>query len=157
MTGLDLTQFKNLIIRPALDCLRLQSEAAVNLVTATALVESSLCYLQQMEDGPAIGLFQMEPRTHDDLYENFLNFRPDLLQKMQLIAGCSKPSAIEMIHNLLYAAAMCRLCYLRAKDPLPEASDALALAVYHKVHYNTIAGKADIKRNLPLFEAAIHA
>lgn len=44
MSGLDLAQFKALIVRPVVSALG-PGESAVNLLTGTALVESGLAYL----------------------------------------------------------------------------------------------------------------
>ncbi|QCE35625.1 hypothetical protein FAI40_09980 [Acetobacteraceae bacterium] len=161
--GLNIKQFKELIVRPVLkQDLELFSESALNLVTGTALVESGLCYLEQIE-GPALGPFQMEPATHDDIWKNYLSSREALFIKMQKIA-CggyfitrTMPRACQMIGNLSYAAAMCRVFYLRIKESLPSATDAQALAEYHKRYYNTALGKADVERNIPLFKEVINA
>ena len=76
-----------LVIRPALEKLSLWSLSAEELVRGTAIVESGLTYLKQHGDGPALSFWQVEPATHDDLYTNFLNFRPELGSKlMQLRA-----------------------------------------------------------------------
>ena len=81
------SQMLSLVIRPALEKLSLWSLSAEELVLGTAIVESGLTYLKQHGDGPALGLWQVEPATHDDLYTNFLNFRPELGSKlMQLRA-----------------------------------------------------------------------
>ncbi|QCE32965.1 hypothetical protein FAI41_04775 [Acetobacteraceae bacterium] len=157
MNGLDIKQFKNLVIRPALEKIELSGDNAVNLLLGTALAESGLTYLQQIDSGPALGLFQMESATHDDIWENYLKFHPELLKKVQMITNIEKGDASLMISNLTYAVILCRLCYLRAKDPLPAENDAISMAVYHKVHYNTQNGKADAKRNIPLFQEAINA
>ena len=81
------SQAQSLVIRPALEKLSLRSLSAEELVLGTAIVESGLTYLKQHGDGPALGLWQVEPATHDDLYTNFLNYRPELGSKlMQLRA-----------------------------------------------------------------------
>ena len=72
------SQMLALVIRPALEKLSLWSLSAEELVLGTAIVESGLTYLKQHGDGPALGLWQVEPATHDELYTNFLNFRLEL-------------------------------------------------------------------------------
>lgn len=54
MTGLNLPQFKAEIVVPTLNAIGLGGDAAVNLLTGTALVESSLVYLRQV-NGPRWG------------------------------------------------------------------------------------------------------
>lgn len=64
--GLDVGQLKHLIVAPALAALGLGGDSAVNLVTGTALAESRAAYVRQLGGGPALGLWQMGPATHDD-------------------------------------------------------------------------------------------
>ena len=74
---LDADQFTRLIIRPALKIIGLDFRAAEELLLGTALQESRLTYLHQLGGGPALGLFQMEPGTHDDIWTNYLWNRPE--------------------------------------------------------------------------------
>lgn len=146
--GLDLAQFRDLIVRPTLRRIELWSQAAENLVIGTALHESKLKYIQQIK-GPAMGLFQMEPATHKDLYENYLQFNPTLKNRVNELAGQfegSIPDPDEMIGNLNYATAMCRIHYRRVKAMLPAPTDARGLATYAKRWYNTPAGKATVEQ-----------
>jgi hypothetical protein len=39
--------------------------------------------------------------------------------------------------NLMYGAAVCRLCYYGKSDPLPEAGDIEGQGKFWKQHYNT--------------------
>lgn len=154
--GLHLGQFKALIVRGTLAQIGLAGDAAVNLLTGTALVESELYFLRQM-GGPALGLWQMEPATHDDCWQNFLNTQPQLGQSIRMLAGRRNPTVALLITNLAYACAMARVKYLRAAPPLPAATDAAALSAYHKRIYNTARGAADPIRNTPFFQQAIDA
>lgn len=154
--GLHISQFKLLIIRTTLQEIGLASDAAVNLLLGTALVESGIYFLRQLR-GPALGLWQMEPATHDDCWHTFLNQKADLAQAVRLIAGRESPSASLLIGNLPYACAMARIKYLRAPSPLPLATDATALSAYHKQFYNTPLGAADPAKNAAAFQQAINA
>ncbi len=136
---LDPPQFTAHIIRPALEAIDLYSEAAEELLLGTAIQESRLTYLKQIGGGPALGLFQMEPATHDDLYVNFLAYKQELSAKVGQLIVTPIPAA-EMIWNLYYAAAMCRIHYYRVKEALPEVGDISRQAAYWKAHYNTIKG-----------------
>jgi len=73
--ALDARQLRKLVIRPALLEIELWSEAAEELVLGTAIVESRLSFIKQLGSGPALGLWQIEPDTHRDVYENFLEYR----------------------------------------------------------------------------------
>ena len=87
MPGLDLAQVKALLVQPVLAGLGLGGSAAVHLLTGTALVESGLVWLGQTGGGPALGLWQMEPATHDDCWRNFLAFRPALAATVGQLGG----------------------------------------------------------------------
>ncbi|MFT8890817.1 MAG: hypothetical protein ABF888_03150 [Acetobacter papayae] len=156
MSGLDLAQFKALIVRPVVSALG-PGEGAVNLLTGTALVESGLVYLVQIR-GPALGLFQMEPATHDDCWQTWLRYQNATAASLLQVCGLrSPPGAGAMVSNLRYACAMARVKYLRAPAPLPPANDAAALSAYHKQNYNTVMGAANAAHNVGLFQQAIAA
>jgi hypothetical protein len=102
------------------------------------MIESGLKHLQQLNGGPAMGLWQCEPRTHDDIWRNFLAFRPDWHSAVREV--CARdPAPSEMRHNLLYACVMARLVYWRAKERLPDM-DPYGLAGYHERHFNSLHG-----------------
>jgi len=143
MTGLNKEQFTDLIIDPILEALRLNSRAARELLLGTAIQESGLKYLAQLGDGPAVGLFQMEPATHDDIWKNFLAYQPKFAER--LIGTGVKKNAIAMAGDLWYAAGMCRLHYYRVSAPLPEAGDLESQAAYWKKYYNTIQGAGTVE------------
>lgn len=128
-------------IRPALNAIEKGGLAAEQLVLGTAIQESLLVHRQQLGGGPALGLFQMEPATHDDCWTNFLNFRSALADKVrQTLEIGQQPVAGTLKVNDRYAAAMCRVRYLRAPAAMPAANDIGALADYWKQHYNTPLG-----------------
>ena len=140
------SQMLALVIRPALEKLSLWSLSAEELVLGTAVVESGLTYLKQHGDGPALGLWQVEPATHDDLYTNFLNFRPELGSKLIELRAAGLSLDENLATNLMYGAAVCRLCYYRKSDALPEAGDIEGQAAFWKEHYNTIFGAGTVSK-----------
>ena len=153
---MNLSQIKSRAIAPALDRIGLGGAAAVNLITGTGLVESGYRVTQQIGGGPALGWFQMEPATHDDCWENFLKYRPELAEKIRGLIYGLNPVSHMLRNNAAYAVAMCRVKYLRVSEPLPDAN-AAAMAAYHKKYYNTPLGKANAAKNIPLFQEAIDA
>ena len=48
--------------------------------------------------------------------------------------------------NLMYGAAVCRLCYYRKPDPLPEAGDVEGQGKFWKKHYNTPLGAGTVPK-----------
>lgn len=135
---LDVVQFKKYVIQPALKAIGSYSPAAEELVLGTALQESRLQYLRQLGNGPARGVFQMEPATHDDIWKNYLKYKPDLAADVMALAHVRHSESLTT--DLLYAAAMCRIHYLRAPAALPEQGDYEGQAAYWKEYYNTYLG-----------------
>lgn len=135
---IDVVQFKSLVIMPALKKIGLYSEAAAELLLGTALQESRLTYLNQLGGGPAKGVFQMEPATHDDIWKNYLAYRRPLAIDVACLAHQRNSDAL--VTDMLYAAAMCRVHYLRVPAPLPAQGDYEAQAAYWKEYYNTFEG-----------------
>jgi hypothetical protein len=135
---IDVVQFKDLVVVPALKKIDLYSPAAAELVLGTAIQESRLQYLKQLGNGPALGLFQMEPNTFLDIWHNYLVYREALAIKVTQLAHALTPEA--MVSDLLFSAAMCRVHYRRVQEPLPGQGDYEAQAAYWKEHYNTHMG-----------------
>ena len=137
---MDAKQLLELVIRPTLKKRGLHSEAAEQLVIGTIWQESRGEYIKQL------GLAQMEPATHDDIWWNYLAYKRTLansiteLANMQSLDDDMLPDANELMGNLNYAAAMCRVHYLRVGAPLPKAGDVDAMAAFWKQYYNTPLG-----------------
>lgn len=118
------------------------SPAAEELLLGTAIVESDLRFRKQLGDGPARGLFQMEPATHNDIWDNFLKYRPELAKAIgKLIVSSGADKLVELEKNDKYACAMARAHYLRTPIPLPRSGDVEAMAKYWKDYYNTWKGR----------------
>ena len=154
MNGLDLSQLKHEIVAPALAAIRFSSPDAISLVTGTALAESRGVYVKQLGTGPALSLWQMEPATHEDIWTNFLAYRADLRGRVSALLS-SSGRLRNLLSNLDYGAAMCRVHYLRS--PLAIPSTAEGMAALHKSHYNSALGAANASENVALFALAISA
>jgi len=139
---LNADQLREYIVRPALELIDAWSVAAENLVVGTAAQESHLKYVHQLGAGPALGLFQMEPETHTDIWNNYLRYREYLAVSIRKAISYNggEPSAERMIWDFRYAAIMCRIHYRRVSKPLPDEHDIHGLAAYWKEFYNTPDG-----------------
>jgi hypothetical protein len=145
---ISIPQFKDLIIKPALTVIDLCTPAAEELVLGTALQESRLQYIKQLGSGPALGVFQMEPATHEDIWKNYLAYHPELAERVKSLAApttADHPSTNELIGNLWYAAAMCRIHYRRVPEALPAVGDVPGMAAYWKEYYNTHLGAGTVE------------
>lgn len=135
------------IVRPTLERIRLFSPEAEELILGTIAQESHMGeFLKQLEGGPALGICQMEPATHDDIYANFLRYRPQLrTDLLGLASDYAGVTAYEMVGNLRYSVAMCRVHYFRVPKALPKLGDVYGQAAYWKRWYNTSLGKGTKK------------
>lgn len=136
-------QFRQDVIHPVLTQMGLASDAAEELLLGTAVQESLFFkYRRQMGNGPAVSYYQMEPATHNDIWDNYLKYRSELAAKVT--AFLSSPSAdkiAELESNDQYATAMARVHYMRVPAALPKQGDVEAQANYWKQYYNTPLGK----------------
>ncbi|OCH31841.1 hypothetical protein A6E13_16510 [Aliivibrio fischeri] len=156
---MDAKQLTALVVRPTLKKLNLHSSAAEQLVVGTIYQESRAKYLKQLGSGPALGIIQMEPATYQDIWDNYLAYKRGLANQVTELASIAnldddmRPDEKELITNLAFAVAMCRVHYLRKKDALPKAGDIDGLAKYWKDHYNTHLGAGTVeefKANFPM-------
>jgi hypothetical protein len=143
---IDVKQLREEIITVALQKLGLYSDNALELLTLTCAQESrSGTYIKQVE-GPALGIFQMEPVTHESLWQSFLSRRTDLAYKvLSSVYLSSKPPVEFLKYNLLYAAMIARCFYAKFNEPLPDANDIPAIADYYKRNWNTDKGSATVE------------
>ena len=138
---LNVKQFRQLIIKPTLEPLGLWSQIVENLLVGTALQESQLHWLAQ-ENGPALGVYQIEPKTHDWLKAKIHDhvLYPRIITICGLCYLPNDPSAL--CWNLRYATVVCRFRYLEIPESLPETNNIEKIAEYYKKYYNTEAGAA---------------
>lgn len=146
---IDVDEFRVEVVRPTLKDLADEkyvahipySLAAENLLVGTVLQESGLIHLKQLGDGPALGVYQIEPATHMDVWRNFLSYRQPLSAFIEGYANFAQLREKQLVTNLAYATLIARIIYYRAPEALPDADDIEGLAKYWKQHYNTSAGK----------------
>lgn len=146
---IEAQQFRLFIVRPTLERLAPvvpYSAAAENIVVGTALYETGLTRFDQWTGkdddtlGPALGVYQIERPTHADLYANFIERRGELLGKIMGLTAQWPAQDVQLVTNLAYATAICRLIYFRRPEPLPAADDIDGMGAFYKAHYNTPAG-----------------
>ena len=142
-------------VKPALALLpqSLNTLARRQLVLGTGYKESGYIHDHQLGGGPALGFWQMEPRTHDDIWDNFLAYRPDLKAATERAAGQPNPTAELLVTNPVYAALMCAIQYYRSPLILPRAFDAFGQASMWKQAYNG-PGAGVVSEAVQYFRAA---
>ena len=98
----------------------------------------------RQDGGPALGLWQMEPGTHQDIWNNFLMYRAELTRRLQSTCRMDAPFYPEqLVWNLRYACAMARVHYMRVPDSIPEGLEGQA--AYWKQWYNTPRGRGTVE------------
>lgn len=121
----------------------LYSKDATELLLATAAHESHMGqYLKQHRGGSALGIYQIEPSTHQDILR-YLNRADKYLLKKAVYAlrGAPVDGLEPLIYDLVYATAIARIKYWMVPEKLPSFRDPKAVAFYWKKYYNTEAGK----------------
>lgn len=150
---IDNKQLRELIIKPALDCLQMYSDSAEELLVFTCACESlGGTYLKQVK-GPALGIYQMEPATYTDIWENYIKNQGHVLNLLSINFDVHKlPLPERMIYDLKFATAMARLHYRRRKETLPQSTDIDGIWEYYKKYYNTHLGKAEKETSIKHYQ-----
>jgi hypothetical protein len=148
MPALSALELVREIVRPALAVLpdEMQGDRPEQQLVGTAAQETQFRNIPQI-GGPALGLWQMEPATHLDLWTHFIDPRPDLARAvMSLLDDGFSPTASALIPCPKYACAMARILYFRVPGAIP--ADLAGQGAYYKAHYNTPAGAATVSEYL---------
>ena len=138
-------QLHDLIIKPTLEYMggNYYSKESAFLLLCTAAIESDCGYYIKQINGPALGIWQMEPDTHDDIWQNC-----DALIgtfEMRIYDICGRCTENSLVQSPMYACAMARLKYSMDPNPLPKLTgdnnvDSRAFYDYYKRVYNTELG-----------------
>jgi len=137
-------QLHDYIIKPTLEYMggNYDSKNARMLLLATAAIESKCGYYIKQINGPALGIWQMEPNTHSDIWlncdaldNNQFSHRVTLLQ-----VSPDNNADTDLIVCPMYACVMARLKYSMDAEPLPYYKDINAIYEYYKRIYNTPLG-----------------
>lgn len=145
-------------------CMKLTGHAddnEVELLLGMAAAESSLTHRVQIGGGPARGLWQMEPATALDIFQNYLQYKPILYERLcaiwlnlsleQLIHPSTEEMEYHLEHYDDFAFVMARSHILRDPQPIPDTVEGQA--AYWKRVYNTPAGKGTVEHYLAQWEA----
>ena len=123
------------------------SDDALALVVRTGMAESGYRALKGYGEGnPAIGFWQIEPATMNDMITNYIHYRSHYKKNLiSLGMNFENDTIMSVMSNLAVQAALCRLHYRRDKYPLPSWDDLEGQASYWKRVYNTVKGRGTVK------------
>lgn len=151
------TQLRELIIRPTLIDLIMYSEDAEELMLFTCAIETNGGSYVKQVNGPALGIYQMEPKTYNDLWQNYLNKKVETLLILTTNFDCMRmPPEDRLIYDLRYATAMTRLFYSRIQEKIPNRKDLPALWSFYKRYYNTVEGSSERSKSVQKYLAYIN-
>jgi len=151
-------QFRELIVRPALIDLVQHTNEAEELLMFTCAVESGGGTWLKQTKGPALGVYQMEPKTYNDIWQNFIKNKHSIAMILLSNFGCTfMPSEDRIVYDLRFATAMVRLHYTRVPESIPVANDIDGIWDYYKKHYNTPLGAAVKEDAIAKYNAFLRA
>lgn len=144
-------QFRSLILSPILEQMHVLSGIehtpfAEDLLMATAAQETHIGEYLAQEKGPALGIYQMEPATLHDLFDNYLNAsQQQNVHWAPVLTAFRAPGGMydfsQLPWNMAYATVLARINYFRVREALPVNSRA-GLWYYYKKYWNTSMGAA---------------
>jgi hypothetical protein len=128
--SIDREQFERVVVRPTLERLGLPNvEKATACLMAIAAWESrGGRYLVQVQ-GPALGIYQIEPQTERLIYERLIQSpSPHISIKVRgTVKAFMSGERGEMAWNHAYATAMARCLLYFDPAPLPHVDDVASI------------------------------
>lgn len=142
-------QLLDCIIKPTLKYMggNYDSKNARMLLLATAAIESKCGYYIKQINGPALGIWQMEPETYKDIWaECDALHRTEFYNLICDLGVRATDGHNGLIESPMYACAMARLKYSMDIAPLPDCDNIRAVFDYYKRIYNTPAGASTYEK-----------
>jgi len=137
------------IVEEVLYRLDAYSDDALTLVMRTGAAESGYRELRGRGEGnPALGFWQVEPKTIVDIWDNFVLYRPHYRNVLLSLGYDEANPKFCILSNIGLQVAFCRLKYLRDSKRIPGWSNIEAQGRYWKRVYNTELGKGTLQHFL---------
>lgn len=102
-------------------------------------------YRVQLGGGPALGLYQIEPDTHDSIWDEC-----DIIDEVARRCGYKRNVAL-LENDDAYSTFIARMYLAMDKNPLPSRHDVFKMAEYCKSYWNR-TGKATKRDYLVKYE-----
>ncbi len=145
-----------LLARLVLQGLDMWSPDVEELVLRTGAVESLYQFRQGISNGPELGYWQIHPRTAKDILFRYLqrSRKQDWRRQLERVLGykltwlLEEPGRFEeeLRNNDVLGIALCRLWYMMAPYPIPQAHNLPAQAWLWKKWFNTGRGTGTTSR-----------
>lgn len=164
---MDAQQLNDCIIKPTLEYMggNYNSEEARFLLLCTAAIESDCGHFIKQVNGPALGIWQMEPATEHDIWKNcdalsygdFGKLIECLVVDHKSVHGTKDIHNKDLVTSPMYACSMARLKYSMDPHALPKYNGGTALDLdmfyrYYKRVYNTHLGASTFQKWLAKIE-----
>ncbi len=137
--GICLDELRLLVVRPTLKQLRAWSPGMEALLLGTAAQESELGFHLKTGHRHGMGIFQILPSTHRQIWDKYLINFPALASKVRGLASqrdfLQHPHA-ELATNLRYATAIAWLIYRAAGVETVESENLPKMARLWKKHFH---------------------
>ncbi len=137
--GICLDELRLLVVRPTLKQLRAWSPGMEALLLGTAAQESELGFHLKQGSRHGMGIFQILPSTHRQVWDKYLINFPALASKVRGLASqrdfLQHPHA-ELATNLRYATAIAWLIYRAAGVENVESGDLPRMAKLWKKYFH---------------------
>jgi len=145
------SQLENMIVKPTLNEIPKGFAEPAGLAVMMIIAHESKRgeYIHQLGNGPALGMIQMEPNTHDSVWtygasvwDNALKL--GIITKEQM-RHSEHPPAERLLYDLRYNVFMARQRLFMKIPPLPDLEglpQLNAMSDYLKQHWNSVLGAA---------------
>ena len=147
--GICAKELRHYVVRPTLKHMGMWSLAAENLLLGTAARESGLGFHLKPDNTQALGIYQISPRMHRNIWDRFLMEKSELSSLVRGLASqrefLSHPHH-ELATNLAYSTAIAWLVYWRTGLDVKQTNpgDIAALAkIWQKYFHSRCSGTAE--------------
>ena len=157
---IDPIEFRDMVIIPTLMEMDtyisgMYSDEAVRLLLGTVLMESRLSNLRQKGRGPALGVYQIEPKTATDVFLRYSKQRENIEHMILGMFGddaYTKYKSTQLVTDLRFATVVARLKYWMI--PAKLGSSIEDIANYWDVYYNANPHKGFAAEFIKRYKAA---
>lgn len=150
-------QLHDYIIKPTLEYMggNYSTVEARFLLLCTAAIESDCGNFIKQVGGPALGIWQVEPDTHDDIWLNCdaieIDGFADKINQLGVGFNFAENNYDDLVQSPMYACAMARLKYSMDAKALPKYNGGTDLDLdmfyrYYKRVYNTELGASTYQK-----------